>query len=253
MSQRNRKIILLLFASVTHYTYTAKQPEPEKKQYVLPGQLLPVENYTLKHEKKKIDNNVDDFEDIEEEVQDEVESIANKVQDNAIIACIIVSNSPALPMKKGPNIVEKTTIDHDHDKEGQSTYKKYVLGNHDNTGLIAKKRRNLAQKLGYHIIQTEPSHIILSVSQLLATNKKENNLLHVATNKPICNKCYYLLRSIIGYKKEIEHKEDGCNNQELPWPIPEAAENYINEYIVKSKRPLKAAESILTQLKKKKK
>ena len=231
--------------------FAAQQPDPEDNQGMLHGQIPPVENYTLKYHKKKIDNSVHDFENIEEEVQDEVESIANKVKDNAIIACIIVSNSAAPPMKKGPNIVEKTTIDHDHDKEGQSTYKKYILGNHDNTGLIAKKRRNLAQKLGYHIIQTEPSHIILSVSQLLATNKKEKNLFHIATNKPICNKCYYLLRSIIGYKKEIEHKEGGCNNKELTWPIPEAAENYIDEYIVRSKRPLREAETILAQLKEK--
>ena len=249
MLHLNKKIVLLFLAGCAPYAFAAKMPE--EKQNVVEDEEnkannIKVENYTLKHSKKKVNNDVDDFEDIEEEVQDEVESISKKLDGNTFIACMILSNSPAAVIKKNQNPLKKTpNVQHEG---GQATYKRYVIGNYKNTGIIAKEGHKLAHKLGYHIIQTEPSHIILSVSQLLATNKKENNLLHVATNKPICNKCYYLLRNIIGYKKEIEHKEDGCNNQELPWPIPAAAENYINEYIVKSKRPLQVTESILKEL-----
>ena len=246
MLHLNKKLVLLFFACCTPYAFAAEMPEAkEVEDEENKANSIKVENYTLKHSKKKVNNDVDDFEDIEEEVQDEVESIANKVKDNAIIACIIVSNSPALPMKKGSNIVEKTTID--HDKGGQATYKRYVIGNYRNTGIIAKQGHKLAHKLGYHIIQTTPSHIGLSLCQFLAYNKQVNKLFYITTNKTICTKCHYILTKIIGYNKKIEHKEDGCDKKELPWPIPAAAANYINEYILKYKRPLQVTESILKE------
>ena len=249
MLHLNKKLILLFLAGCTPYAFAAEMPEV--KQNVVEDEenkanSIKVENYTLKHSKKKVNNDVDDFEDIEEEVQDEVESISKKLDGNTFIACMILSNSPAAVIKKNQNPLKKTpNVQHEG---GHATYKRYVIGNYKNTGIIAKQGHKLAHKLGYHIIQTTPSHIGLSVCQLLAYNKQVNKLFHITTNKAICTKCHYILTKIIGYNKKIEHKEDGCNNQELPWPIPEAAENYINAYIIKSKRPLQITESILKEL-----
>ena len=252
MPYLKKKIALLFLAGYIPYAFAAKMPEETKEETVTKDRA--VENYTLKHAKKNINNNVDDFEELEEDLKDSLQSIHQRAGSTQVLMCVILSNVTCLPK---PKVLKKNQQQEGIKEEGnvyltnhykqhtQGMYKKYTLAS--TTGLLDEQAHKLTHKLGIHIVQTNPSHIIPALCQFIQINP-EKHVIYLALNAPICSQCHYLLKEIIGYTREVKYQKDGCQDKAFVWPMPKLAMDYVNACILASKKPLEVTERVLHKL-----
>ena len=208
---------------------------PEEKKDIV-EEKTPLGDYTLKHFGNKVDNDVAVFEELEEDINEDIKIISVMAQRKSMLMCVVLGNQPLLSGKKViKNVASKPRI-----------CKKYVL-EADNGFVDVALHRAIHKKLGYHIVQTIPSHIIPALCQFLHISK-EKHVLYLALNKPICPKCHYLLQAVIGYKNEIAYEEKGCGGKDFPWPMPPLAMAYVNELALVSQQPVEVAATMLQEL-----
>ena len=238
-----KKLTMLLLAGAASHVFAA-YVEDEKKEKVTKDKHIVVHNYTLKHAEKSVDNNVDDFNELNEDIQDDLKTIQGRLKTQTMFICVVLSNHRELPKEQN----------NEEEKEGN-----VVLT--DNTTLICKKyiveaskglmdstlHRTIHKRLRYHIIQTKPSHIIPALCQFLHISK-EKHVIYLALSEAICLKCHYLLQNVIGYRKPVKSHEKGCQGKDFTWPMPPLAMAYTNNFILASTKPLEHTEDILQQM-----
>ena len=241
-----KHIVFLVFLAVyVPYCHAAQQPE-EKKSVV---EQASVGDYTLKHAKKNIDNNVDDFGELIEDTHDNLDTLYNKAKSNPMLMCVALSNQSTLKNKPHQALGVEGQVDLTGGGKAvggkQVVCKKYVI---DATkGLLGNKAHKLAHKLGLHIVQTVPAHIIPALCQFLQISQQKQ-VIYLAISKPICTKCHYLLESVIGYKQPVAHQQDGCQGTAFTWPMPTMAMAYVNGRVLASSKPLEVVENVLYNL-----
>ena len=241
-----KKIVSLTFlAACGTYCHAAQQPE-EKKNVV---EQASVGDYTLKHAKKNIDNNVDDFGELIEDTHDNLDTLYNKAKGNPMLMCVVLSNQSTLKNK----LHQALGVEGQVDLTGglsviggdQVVCKKYVIN--ATKGLLGNKAHKLAHNLGFHIVQTIPAHIIPALCQFLQISKQKQ-VIYLAISKPICTKCHYLLESVIGYNQPVAHQQDGCQGTAFTWPMPRPAMAYVNGRVLAAFKPLEMVGNVLYNL-----
>ena len=240
-----KKIVSLAFlAACGPYFHAAQQPE-EKKDVI---EEESVKDYTLKHVKKNINNQVDDFGELIEDTKDNLDTLYNKAKDNHMLMCVALSNQSKLKNKLH-KACQENQVDLTQGLkvrgEKQAVCTKYVIDG--TTGLLGKKAHKLAHNLGFHIIQTAPAHIIPALCQFLQISEQKY-VLYLAISKPICTKCYYLLQEVIGYNQPVAHQQDGCQGTAFTWPMPPMAMAYVNGRVLAASKPLEVMETVLYNL-----
>ena len=215
-----KKIIFLVCIAA----YTPLIRASEQKHDELAG-------FTLASPPKDLSDNVKM---LRQETALELATIGRKVQNNAMIMCVVLSKSPTFSFDISLNT-----------SQSECMYKKYIL--EANNGMLDQSLHAHAQQAGYEIVKAIPSHIIVMLCQYLQ-HSQEKHVLCIAINKIMCSKCHYLLQEVIGFKKKTPHIENGCQGKALAWPIPQLAMQYINSRIQTSPDPLTFTQTLFDKL-----
>ncbi len=228
-----------------------------KNDHNPPQHNLQVMDYTASHSKKPIDHTIDADDLEEQDLEDDLQTVVARSKDNHMLLTVMLSNKPfnQKPKKKeqkeepqqeeGGTIIVTSKTPQQLNNEAVAIYKKYLL---DATGLLNEKAHRTAHKYFYHIIQTQPSHIIPALLQWLHLSK-EKHVITLAMNAPICPPCKYLLNVVVGYTKEVASNEQGCQGNKLEWQkMPPLAKKYLDRFVLQSGRPLDNTKIMLEKL-----
>ncbi len=219
MKQKKLFLYTFLLLAITQLLHASLPASPQQKHtHPQPN------NYTLT-QKNTIDNTLQNINN-QHTYQQDLKTITQH-NNNIFLLAILTNENPTEHTK--------------HTNEGQTTptpkntiYKKYLL---TNTGLPDTNLHNTIHQLSYHIIQTQPTHIIPTLLQWLAISP-EKYISHIAINTDICPPCKHILHNILHYTKKTTSHKKGCNNNTLHWQtIPTLAKQHINQHILQTQNP----------------
>ena len=230
-------VFLAFLAACGPYCHAAQQPE-EKKEKVKEIATL---DYTLKCSNEDVDNSIESFKKLKKDFEDYLKILTTMAQHDHMLMCVALGSEPVKKQNIG-NVINTAAP---QSEGSNATYSKYVVGGA--TGLLSKGAHSIAHTLKLHIVQTQPHHIVPMLCNFLQISS-EKHVLHVTISKPICTKCHYLLKDIVGYKNQVQYIKNGCQGKAFTWPMPLPAMAYVNGHVVASPKPLEVTEAVLYNL-----